>query len=70
MRYFLFGGQVYYPRGGMDDINSEWHTEQEALTEAHKRFPYGTDGYDYWWHIYDSKTGDIVARDPRNEDME
>jgi hypothetical protein len=70
VRFFLFGGKVFYPRGGMDDINSEWHTADDAIAAAIQRFPYNRDGYDHWWHVYDSQTGDMVARDPRNAELE
>ena len=51
-RYWLFGGDTYYPSGGMADFSDSFHT-LEAAEESAKNQEYKFD----WHHIYDSKTG-------------
>lgn len=64
-RYLLFGGDTYYPRGGMHDLRGDFFTAEGAVSQAQKGEPMvAVSGYD-WWHVIDTETWLIVAsRDP------
>lgn len=51
-RYFLFGGDQYYPAGGWDDFKGSFETAEDAWRAA-------SIGWD-WWHIVDTTSGEIV----------
>ena len=52
-RYLLFGGDTYYPCGGMSDLSGSFDT-LEAAEESAKNQEHEFD----WYHIYDSQTGE------------
>ncbi len=52
-RYLLFGGDVYYARGGMRDFIADFDDEFEAMRIAHIRVE---EDIIEWWHIYDTYT--------------
>jgi hypothetical protein len=54
-RYLIFGGEIYYARGGFHDFLSSHDDLPTALSCAED------DGRYEWWHIYDSETKTIVA---------
>lgn len=53
-RYWLFGGEYYYPNGGMADFKGDFDSAIQAEKYAAKK------EYD-WFHIFDSLTKDAVA---------
>jgi len=57
-KYWLFGGQQYYPRGGMDDFQGSFYSASDARDEIRE-----SDNpcvYFDWYHIFNSKSGEIV----------
>jgi len=57
-RYWLFGGE--YQRdaeGGMNDLQGRFDSIEEAQQYAKEN---GFEGALGWWHVYDSKHGEIV----------
>ena len=48
-KYLLFGGEVYYPRGGFDDYQGEFDSLEFAEAYAKEKFPEANDWQ--WWHI-------------------
>lgn len=56
-RFLLFGGDTYYPRGGMDDFKGDYDTIDEAKNEALLK------RYCDWIHIYDQETRQFVFND-------
>lgn len=54
-RYILFGGDQYYPSGGVGDMQGAYSTVDEAVEDSG-----GEDGYD-WWHVFDVETRKVVA---------
>ena len=52
-RYLLFGGDTYYPTGGMNDFCGSFDTIEEA-EECAKKSRLRID----WYHIYDCVTGE------------
>lgn len=52
-RYFLFGGDRFYPLGGFYDFQGDYDTVEEAVKRGNSR------GWD-WWHIWDSKKKELV----------
>jgi hypothetical protein len=62
MRYLVFGGQVYYPAGGMDDLKDRFDDLDSALQLCRDlRTP---DKWGYapcdWTHIYDVQDDKIL----------
>jgi hypothetical protein len=57
-RYLIFGGEIYYARGGFYDFLSSHDDLSAALSCA---MEYTEDEHYEWWHIYDSETKTIVA---------
>jgi len=57
--HWLFGGEVYYASGGMNDLLGIYPTldaAKAAATEAEKQ------GRVEWWQIVDTSSGVIVAQ--------
>ena len=56
-RYLIFGGEIYYAKGGFHDfLSSHDNLGAAALCAQHY------DQYDVeWWHILDTETKTIVA---------
>ena len=52
-RYWLFGGDAYYPNGGMNDFVGSFD-EIEQAEECVKSEEYEFD----WHHIFDTQTGE------------
>ena len=52
-QFIVFAGDNYYPGGGWDDFQGSYETLQEALTEA--------PALGEWWHIVDTKTGEVYG---------
>jgi hypothetical protein len=73
-RYWLFGGERYYPSGGMKDLIGSFPTLSQALSRTQTKadpdatYEYGNyipswDDYPVaivWWHVWDSQTQVIV----------
>lgn len=62
-RYLLFGGEHYYPSGGMFDLctTSDSLSElKEIILEKEKEDEYGYCEWS-WWHVYDVKQDQWVA---------
>jgi hypothetical protein len=63
-RYWLFGGDCYYARGGMCDLIGSFDTEaeaKEAFDSAKANGAIGLDPSDIsWWQIFDSVEGKVV----------
>jgi hypothetical protein len=50
-RYFVFAGEDYYPKGGMDDFKGCFDNLEEAIYVAEHCEAYG----DPWAHVYDTR---------------
>jgi hypothetical protein len=63
-RYWLFGGESYYARGGMRDLIGSYDTEAEAkaaFDSAKANGAIDLRGTDIgWWQIFDSVEGKVV----------
>lgn len=65
MRYLIFAGEDYYPKGGGLDLrggHDELKKVQEKAAEMVKptKNKWGTDCYEFdWLHILDTETGKI-----------
>ena len=60
MRYFLFGGEAYYPLGGFNDFILSSNDLPELI--SHAKDEQDEEGaYIDWWHIFDSEAGKIIA---------
>jgi hypothetical protein len=62
--FFLFGGDHYYPSGGMRDLVGAFPTAESALEHAtgNVQRPWDEDGETSileWWHIATVKDGDL-----------
>jgi len=55
--YFLFGGEYYYPSGGVKDLMFCAHTLLAALDHLNN----GNHGWIEWFHIINIKTAQVVA---------
>jgi hypothetical protein len=56
-RFLVFGGEIYYAKGGFHDFLSS-HDTLEAAVQCAQQY----DDTDVeWWHIFDATTGTIVA---------
>jgi len=57
--YLSFYGDVYYPRGGMDDFIGDYDTKEEAIKaieEAHlKKHPYDKKWEWAWGNVWSSQ---------------
>ena len=60
-RYWLFGGDDYYPQGGMYDLVSRHDTVRDAMA-AGRDTPDGERPLD-WWHVWDAEEGVRVVQD-------
>lgn len=59
MRYLVFGGQEYYPAGGMDDLVGTFDDLDQAVARMRQlREPdkWGCSSCD-WCHVYDVQQG-------------
>lgn len=52
-RFMLFGGDNYYPSGGIDDLHGSYHSLEAAMMHATTWF---YDDYT-WWNIIDLEAG-------------
>lgn len=59
-QYVLFAGDEYYPQPGMEDVKKTDSDLDELVTYAKGR---SVAGSIEWWHIFDRKSGKIVAGD-------
>lgn len=59
-RYWLFGGCVFYAKGGIHDFIDSSDNTKEIWQIIKQKF--SPDDEYSWFHIVDSKTGKIVAR--------
>ena len=60
MRYLLFGGEIYYAQGGMNDyLGGAESLDNLKDSEVLKNWG-RQDGLD-WWHIYDTQESCFVA---------
>jgi hypothetical protein len=57
MKYYLFGGDWYYPRGGVDDLVKISTSVEELKEVAKEKFK---DEYE-WYHICDDEMN-IIER--------
>lgn len=51
-RYWLFSGDFYYPRGGMEDFRGSFDTVLDAVMTA-------ADERSDWWQVLDTKTSTL-----------
>jgi len=54
-RFWVFGGDVYYPSGGIEDLKLKTDELAQALNAA-KRF----EGNHSWAHVYDTYLAEVV----------
>lgn len=54
-RFLVFAGPLYYPRGGWEDFKGDYDTIESIPLEDLSTH--------YWYHIVDTKTGQIVKGD-------
>ncbi len=55
-RYWLFGGDSYYPNGGMGDFRGSFDSREEAI----KAGAAIREGSDSWYHVFDSQDNTII----------
>jgi hypothetical protein len=60
-RFFAFYGDVYYPKGGMNDLVGDFHTKEEAISIVEEKHAKREDSkeskwYSDWANVWDSKT--------------
>lgn len=53
LRFMLFGGDNYYPSGGVEDLHGTYDSLSTAMMHASTSF---SDDYT-WWNIIDFETG-------------
>ena len=59
-RYLVFLGQIYYPQGGMYDLEGSFDKLEEAIDFVAKEI--GPDRLSHmWFQIVDSKTWEILT---------
>lgn len=65
-RYFLFTGDEYYPRGGMDDFEGEFGSEKAVMAAWNKIKGRGYNND--WMHVLEVDTGRMgVAKNDKIE---
>ena len=57
--HWLFGGEVYYASGGMNDLIGMYPTLDAAKAAATEAVQ--SDGFE-WWQIVDATSGVVVLR--------
>ena len=58
-RFLLFAGHNYYPRGGANDLQDSFDTEEEAIVEGNKLTDLSLNYTEYdWFNIIDTKEGE------------
>jgi hypothetical protein len=64
--YLLFVGDRYYPNGGWLDLAGRFATADEARARAGfiRSGRHSLERDDFWWHVVDLDSGEIVARQP------
>lgn len=82
MKYALFAGQDYYPKGGIQDLVGLFETKEEAIEASKYKYCFVkpkivrmTDGAahnDYrldveWWHIVNTDTFEIIHQGNQDE---
>jgi hypothetical protein len=55
-RYWLFGGNSYYPNGGMGDFRGSYDSREKAI-EAGKAIKVS---HSNWYHVFDSQENEIA----------
>lgn len=75
--FLLFGGEIYYAGGGMEDFIKDFDTLQEATEFANSVFagygspmedrictdrPFSESAFIQWWHVFDTAECSIVAK--------
>jgi hypothetical protein len=55
-RYWLFGGNSYYPNGGMGDFRGSFDSREEAIEVGAAI----REGSDSWYHVFDSQENEIA----------
>jgi hypothetical protein len=62
--FFLFGGDMYFPGGGMSDLRGTYATLEEALAASQHTFV-DEDGENYlhWWQVGTVIDGQLVLVD-------
>lgn len=58
-RYWLFGGALHRPTGGMYDAMARFGSLDDAIAHA-KAWENPRRGRE-WWHVVDTVTGELVA---------
>jgi hypothetical protein len=59
-RFLLFAGYNYYPRGGANDLQDSFDTEEEAIVEGNKLTNLSLNYAEYdWFNIIDTKEGEL-----------
>jgi hypothetical protein len=59
--WFIFGGDAFYPRGGMHDFINSFDTCKECIDYV-KNFPKHDSKYD-WIYAYNMDTDEIIDLD-------
>ena len=70
--YILFGGDDYYPGGGLADYRGKYNTLDEAVTAAKtKEFENTWSAMKLceWWHVLDCDSWQIVAKSEGSDEM-
>lgn len=62
-RFFLFGGDNYYPSGGWGDFVGDFDSRRDAVLS-------GMASKNDWWHVIDIQTKKVIdaSREYENED--
>ncbi len=54
-RYLVFAGDMFYPRGGMEDFYMDFDDSKEAIECADCQVDPGAEGYYEWASVFDSE---------------
>ena len=70
--FILFGGDTYYPGGGMADYRGKYETLDNAIIAAKTQEfsnEWTTENLCQWWHVLDLDSWQIVASSEGDEEM-
>lgn len=66
-RYWLFGGNVYYPQGGITDFIAMFDTIEDTIKHYDSKIEeIATCGYG-WFHVYDSELREVIRNIGHND---
>lgn len=64
-RYAVFGGGIYYPSGGIEDLNDSFYTIEESMAFLKGRYE---KEIMCWFHIYDLEDDKFILKIKKDAD--